>query len=668
MAEFGHLALFFAWILALFGVLGGAGAGIKRSRKLLLAVVNSTKLVTLCCFLSIFALGWLFIHNDYSVQYVWRFSNRDMPDIYKISAIWGGMDGSMLLWAFILSLSSGVVALNFRASSSALMSWTLAVLNSSALFFLSVVMFITDPFRYIKAPFVPPDGNGLNPLLQNPLMVVHPPMLYLGFTTFAVPFAFCLGALFSGVLNNDWIRLTRRWTLLGWAFLTAGIVMGGHWAYVELGWGGFWAWDPVENSSFLPWLTGSAFLHSVMVQERKSMLKIWNVWLVVATYGLTVFGTFLTRSGIVQSVHAFAETDMGWVFLAYLGTLVALTLALTIWRRKELRPERRIESFFSREAAFLINNLILLSICFATLWGVMFPVISEAVTGVKQTVSIPFFNAVNVPLFLALIFMMGVGPLIAWRKSNLPNLRRTFLGPFVFGIAVAVLLVWAGVPGFYPILSYALCAFVLMTILGEMHRGIRAQALGSENALAGSLSGAGRLFRRHRDRYAGYLVHFGVLVATIGITASMAHKVEREFALAPGESFRVGRFELKLKQIDEGQTPNYQSVTAVTEVFDQEGNFLRTLKPEMRSYVRNQENTTEVALNVTLREDLYLVMVGLDDSGRKAALKVFINPLQVWLWFGAILMIIGSVIILLPRKQTAPAFERAPQGSASSSI
>ena len=668
MAEFGHLALFFAWVLALFGVLGGAGAGIKRSRKLLLAVVNSTKLVTLCCFLSIFALGWLFIHNDYSVQYVWRFSNRDMPDIYKISAIWGGMDGSMLLWAFILSLSSGVVALNFRASSSALMSWTLAVLNSSALFFLSVVMFITDPFRYIKAPFVPPDGNGLNPLLQNPLMVVHPPMLYLGFTTFAVPFAFCLGALFSGVLNNDWIRLTRRWTLLGWAFLTAGIVMGGHWAYVELGWGGFWAWDPVENSSFLPWLTGSAFLHSVMVQERKSMLKIWNVWLVVATYGLTVFGTFLTRSGIVQSVHAFAETDMGWVFLAYLGTLVALTLALTIWRRKELRPERRIESFFSREAAFLINNLILLSICFATLWGVMFPVISEAVTGVKQTVSIPFFNAVNVPLFLALIFMMGVGPLIAWRKSNLPNLRRTFLGPFVFGIAVAVLLVWAGVPGFYPILSYALCAFVLMTILGEMHRGIRAQALGSENALAGSLSGAGRLFRRHRDRYAGYLVHFGVLVATIGITASMAHKVEREFALAPGESFRVGRFELKLKQIDEGQTPNYQSVTAVTEVFDQEGNFLRTLKPEMRSYVRNQENTTEVALNVTLREDLYLVMVGLDDSGRKAALKVFINPLQVWLWFGAILMIIGSVIILLPRKQTAPAFERAPQGSASSSI
>jgi len=649
MAQFGNFALCLAWALSLFGVAAGIYAGKNGKASLFRSVVNSTILVCLSSLLAIFSLGYCFLHDDYSLQYVWQFSNHDMDSIYKISAIWGGMDGSMLLWGAILSVSGAVVAIQSLKQSWRYMSWVLAITNSSVLFFLSVVVFLTNPFRYIKSSFIPVEGNGLNPLLQNPLMVVHPPTLYLGFTTFAIPYAFCLAALVSGNLGNEWIRLTRRWTLVAWGFLTAGIVMGGHWAYVELGWGGFWAWDPVENASFLPWLTGSAFLHSVMVQERKNMLKVWNIWLIILTYGLTVFGTFLTRSGIVQSVHAFAETDIGWVFLLYLGTIALVTQGFIFYRRAALRSERKIESFLSREAAFLVNNLLFLSICFATLWGVMFPVLSEALTGVKQTVSIPFFNAVNVPLFLGLIFMMGVGPLIAWRKASLSALRKTFAVPFLGALALAVLLVWAGVLQFYPVLSYALCAFVILTIFSEMHRGVRSQRVGAELQAESFATGLQRLFSRHRARYGGYIVHLGVCVATIAITASMAHKVEKEFMLGKGESIDIGRFKFTLNDISEQQTPNYSALVASATVSTIKGNQkLADLKPELRSYTRNKETTTEVALRVGAREDLYLVLVGLDDSGSKAALKLFINPLQVWLWFGAIIMVLGTIFILIP--------------------
>ena len=649
MPQFGNFALCLAWSLSLIAIAAGVFAALKSKPKFYDMAHNCTILVFVSSALALFALGYCFVSNDYSLQYVWQFSNRDMESVYKISAIWGGMDGSMLLWAALLAFSGMLVALSTRGQPWRFMSWVLAAFNSSTLFFLGITTFLTNPFRYIKAPFIPPDGNGLNPLLQNPLMAVHPPTLYLGFTTFAVPAAFCLGALLCGSLSNEWIRLTRRWTLVAWGFLTAGIVMGGHWAYVELGWGGFWAWDPVENASFLPWLSGTAFLHSVMVQERKNMLKIWNVWLVVLTYGLTVFGTFLTRSGVVQSVHAFAETDIGWVFLLYLGLVFAGTLALILLRRIELRSERKIESIFSREAAFLINNLLLLSICFATLWGVMFPVLSEALTGVKQTVSIPFFNAVNVPLFLALLFMMGIGPLIAWRKASLASLGRFFGVPFALACVVGLILIWAGVQGFYPILSYALCCFVLLTILGELHRGLKVQNSVAGKAAGNLAGGVSRLLTRHRVRYGGPLVHLGVCIVAIGITASMAHKVERDITLGVGESSEVGRFRLTLQEIKERNTPNFAALAAHVQVSGRaDAAPLKVLKPEMRTYFRNRETTSEVALSVSAREDLYLVMVGLDDSGTRAALKVFINPLQVWLWFGAIVMIAGMVVVIIP--------------------
>jgi cytochrome c-type biogenesis protein CcmF len=651
VGEFGNFTLVLSWLLTLFSLVGGAYGAYRGKRRWFLAVCNSTVSTCIGLLIAMAALAYQFLNDDYTNQFVWQFSNRSMPPIYKFTAIWGGMDGSMLLWAAILSVSCAIVAFRAPHQPFRLMPWVVVAANSTLFFFLTVVCFFTNPFRYINAPFIPPDGNGLNPLLQNPYMAVHPPMLYLGFTTFAIPYAFCIGALLSGDLSNNWIRLTRRWTLIAWGFLTIGIVLGGHWAYLELGWGGFWAWDPVENASFLPWLTGTAFLHSVMVQERKDMLKVWNVWLIVLTYGLTVFGTFLTRSGIVQSVHAFASTDIGWIFLSYLIFLVVWTVWLLKKRSSELAPSRHIESILSRESAFLLNNLLFLSICFAILWGVMFPVFSEAVTGHKQTIGIPFFNAVTLPLFLAMLFLMGVGPLIAWRKASLKNLRKTFLSPFLSGMVVSAIFAWAGVESVYAIMSYGICFFVLMTIGGEFHRGIKVQrSTSTTNSL---VTNTATLFRRHRTRYGGYVVHFGVLVMTIAITASMAHKTEREFTLAVGETTQIGRFEFTLSDMRTTNTTNYDALQTEVKLGKSGGDTLSTLTPELRRYRRNQESTSEVAIRSSLREDVYLVLAGLDDSGTRAALKVYINPLQVWLWIGTWVVLLGTITVLVPSRATA---------------
>jgi cytochrome c-type biogenesis protein CcmF len=649
MNEIGHFSLCFAWLFSLYAAVFGIVAGYKKNSKIFLSTVNASQLVFAFNLLAIGSLAYGFLTDDYTNQYVWQYSNRDMESIYKVSAIWGGMDGSMMLWSFILSISICILARQSLKIGGNIMPWVLSVANSSSVFFLTVVLYFTNPFRFLHSDYIPPDGNGLNPLLQNPYMAVHPPMLYMGFTTLAIPYAFCMGALLSGNLNNEWLKLTRRWILIAWAFLTAGIVMGGHWAYLELGWGGFWAWDPVENASFLPWLTATAFLHSVMVQERKNMLKFWNVWLIVATYSLTVFGTFLTRSGVVQSVHAFASTDIGWIFLTYLGALVGLALVLTIYRREDLKSERKIESVFSREAAFLVNNLIFLSICFAILWGVLFPVFSEAITGSKQAIGIPFYNAINVPLFLLLIFMMGVGPLIAWKKASFKSIMRTFSAPFILAIIFAAVLMYAGVEGFYPVLSYALCFFVLMTVLAEYSRALRVQRASAENA-AGLVGTSARLLKRHSNRYVGYLVHIGVLIMTVSITAAMASKTEKEFSLSPNEVFNVGRYSLKLNTVQPKETENYNAVFAdVTVHTTKDDQFYADLKPEMRAYTRNNEQTTEVALKMGLREDLYLVLAGINDDGSRASFKVFINPLQIWLWIGTMVVVFSTVFLIIPK-------------------
>jgi cytochrome c-type biogenesis protein CcmF len=652
IADLGHFSLCLGWLIAVSVVAGTFVIGIAQGPDRLVAqtrlLARATIAVAACTLLAFIALAYSFVRDDYSIQYVWQYSNRTMPWVYKITAVWGGMDGSMLLWCLMVAVFGATVAFGTDRYPRRLAAWVLGFINTSTAFFLSMTVLVTNPFRFLKSDFIPPDGNGLNPLLQNEYMAIHPPMLYLGFTALAVPYAFCMAALAGNELSTDWTRLVRRWTLIGWTFLTAGIVLGGHWAYLELGWGGFWAWDPVENSSFLPWLTATALLHSIMVQERKGMLKTWNVSLALLTYGLTVFGTFLTRSGVVQSVHAFASTDVGWVFLLYLSLLVIGGVALIVLRREELKPDRHLESLFSREAGFLVNNLILLSICFAVLWGVLFPVFSEWFTGVKQTVGIPFFNAVTVPLFLLLIFTMAVGPLLAWRKSSLSQIRATFLWPFVVSCTVMVALAWAGILDFYPLVSYGLAFFAVATILGELGRGMRTPAARQSGTL--------RFLQRHRIRYGGYFVHLGVALMTVAITASMAHKVEREFMLAAGESYDVGRFSLYLENFHAVETENYSGVRALVKArLRKDGSEYATLHPELRMYRRNSETTTEVALKMGPREDLYVVLAGLDDDGRRAALKVFVNPLQVWLWFGAIIMCMGGVIVAIPSLSKARA-------------
>ncbi len=651
MSELGNFFLFLAWLFSVYGLGVGFIAGKRTNDALALTTARATLLVFLFTTLSIASLSLLFFQSDFTNQYVWQYSNRDMEWYYRISAIWGGMDGSMLLWCFFLSISGAVVANHFFDYPRPIRQWLYAIVNSSSVFFLTIVLFFTNPFRFIKSSFVPPDGNGLNPLLQNPYMAIHPPTLYAGFTTLAIPFAFCLAALLAGERTSRWIQLSRRWTLIAWGFLTAGICLGGYWAYIELGWGGFWAWDPVENASFMPWLTATAFLHSVMVQERKDMLKIWNVCLIVLTYGLTVFGTFLTRSGIVQSVHAFASTDIGWVFLLYLGILFVGSAALIFYRRDLLRATRPLESLLSREAAFLVNNLLFLCVMFSTLWGVMFPIISEAVTGEKQAVSAPFFNAVNVPVFLALVFLMGVGPLVAWKKAQWSQLRKSFAFPLFAGFVASLLLLWAGISSYYAVVSYGLCFFVTLTIIGEFHKGTKTRggAVEGGNLATNFMS----LFRRQRKRYGAFIIHLGVVFATIGITASMAHKLEREFVLGTGESYTLGRYEITLKQVASRETKNHESLYAVLEAKDVGSDSLTVLHPELRFYKRNSETTTEVALKRGLREDLYLVLAGLDDTGAQATFKGYINPLQMWLWIGVMIMLAGTGIVIGPRTSTA---------------
>lgn len=658
MNEIGNFSLALAWLAALVGMAAGVFGGRTGKVEGTQVSLRSLQVVTLATTLSIFSLGYGFFVSDFTNQYVWQFSNRDMPNVYRVSAIWGGMDGSMLLWCFFHAVSAGILSLGAKKFPRKIAPWMLFTLHLSLFFFLSIAFLLTNPFRYIQAPFIPPDGNGLNPLLQNPYMAIHPPMLYLGFTTMAIPYAFCIGALFAKETGYEWIQFTRRWTLTAWTFLTLGICLGGYWAYIELGWGGFWAWDPVENASFMPWLTATAFLHSVMVQERKDMLKTWNVWLIVLSYLLTVFGTFLTRSGVVQSVHAFTSTDVGEVFLAYLGLVFFGCLVLTYLRRDVLRSTKKIESFFSKETAFLLNNLVFLSILFGTFWGVMFPVFSEALTGEKQAVGIPFFNAINVPLFLLMLALMGIGPLIAWRKASLANLRKSFLGPFIFGLAAGLALLWAGVQSFWAVTSYSLCMFVLGTLVIEIYRAYRVQraALPSQPAV----EGLAQLWRRHQRRYAGFLVHFGVLIATIGITASMAHKIEREFALAPSESVEVGRYRLVLDKVDGRENPNFQALFANVTVFDKkDGSPVTTLFPELRFYKKNSETTTEIALRKGLREDLYLVLAGLNEDKSKATFKVYINPLQGWLWLGVCIMAFGSFLLILGSGVKVPESVRA---------
>lgn len=588
-----------------------------------------------------------------------------MPSMYLISAIWGGMDGSMLLWAVLLSLYCAVAARRVLSLPRTMAGWLLVAMNTASTFFLGVVTFLTNPFRLLDG--LPQDGNGLNPLLQNPSMMIHPPSLYMGFTGLAIPFAYAIAALLSG--EQSWTPLIRRFILVPWAFLSLGIMLGGNWAYIELGWGGFWAWDPVENASFLPWLTATALVHSVMVEERRGMLRTWNILLAVISYLLSVFGTFLTRSGVVQSVHAFAESDIGWVFLLYIGTVSAVTLIFVVLRWRSLRSENSFEGILSRESIFLINNLLLLSVCFATFWGVMFPVFSEAMFGEKNTVGPPFFNAVNGPLFIVLIFLMAVGPLVAWRRMALDRFWAVIRVPLFVGVLVTIGSLWFDRESTRAAAAFGSCAFLAASVFAEFRRGVIVRSeLIHESRGAALLS----LIRRKPRKYGGLLAHLGVAVIGVAIAASMLFKIERDAVLHEGEEIVVGRYVLKLAKVDGYRDPNYEALRARVEVRDaNSGKPLDVLYPERRFYPRNEESTSEVDIRMTAREDLYIAFAGVpssSDGANAGVFKIFVNPLQLWLWFGGGLLLLGTLVTLEPKLRMLSARESEKAVSRSAAL
>ena len=654
MANLGNISISVALaftVYAIFALFYGARTG---RREMVKSGTHAVYAVFAFVTLAVIALEYLLLKSDFHIEYVSSYSNRDLPLFYKLAALWGGQKGSLLFWTWILTLYGAIAGYVNRHHAGKLVPYTLGIVAVTSAFFLVVNKFGANPFAQLiidhgdgrLAPFAPPDGRGLNPLLQHPAMVIHPPLLYLGYVGFVVPFAFCMAALLTRELGNAWIKMARRWTLTAWLFLGAGILLGGKWAYVELGWGGYWAWDPVENASLMPWLTGTAFLHSVIVQERKNMLKIWNVTLILATYMLAIFGTFLTRSGIVSSVHAFAQSSIGHYFAVFLVVMGAFAIYLVFSRLGYLKSDNHLDSYASREASFLFNNLVLLAACFAVLWGTIFPVISEMIQGEQITVGAPFFNKINVPIGLFLLFLTGIGPLLAWRKTSFESMRRIFMWPVLAGVVTTVVVLLAGVRSFYAAVSFALSAFVVTTIITEFGRAALARMRNTGEHLGLALY---RVSSINKRRYGGYIVHFAFVCLLVGFTGQ-AFTTEGWGEASAGDRFSVGRYDFECLSLEDIEDPNYVGMRANLVVW-KDGKRIEELSPEKRFYHASEQTTSEVRIHTSLREDVYVVFAGINEDNNKAIIQAWINPLVTWVWIGALLMVAGTVWTIIPNRR-----------------
>jgi len=642
MASIGHIMLLLSMGLAVYATVAAFLGQQRKMPELWISGRHASWAVAGTTTAAVISLGYALVSHDFSIRYVAENSNRDMPLFYTVTALWGGQTGSLLFWAWLLSIFSAVVLWQHREDYPELMPTVGAVLMGVESFFLIVLNFEANPFKLLG--YIPPDGQGLNPLLQNPGMVIHPPALYAGFVGFTIPFAFAIAALASGRVGAGWIRLTRRWTLIAWVFLSIGILLGANWAYNELGWGGYWAWDPVENASFMPWLTGTAFLHSVMIQEHRGMLKVWNFVLILLTFVLSLFGTFLTRSGVIDSVHAFARSNIGTYFLAFIALVLLGTLGLLYERWDSLKSDNELDSIVSRESAFLLNNILFVGAAFAVFCGTVYPVISELVTGTKIVVSTPFFSRVEGPIFLALIALMGIAPLLPWRRASRQHLVRNFILPLTLSVGAAIVLVLAGMREIWAVVAFAVAFFVALTIFIEYYRGTRAQIKRSgDNPVRALIT----LVGKNRRRYGGYIIHLGVVLMAIGIIGSSFFRVEAEATLAKGESMVAGNYRLQYEQFSSYPTQNMQ-VHAATVTIYQNGKYLGQIVPEKNLYVSSNQPMTEVAVRTTAKEDLYVILAGWGNNGGTVTLKVFVNPLIVWLWIGGAILILGTLVALWP--------------------
>jgi len=661
MTVLGQLALWLALLIGAWGTFVGFYGGLRQRPELIESSRRAT--YALCGVLLVASLALIvaLVKHDFNVAYVASYTSRNLPTVYILSAFYGGQAGSMLFWAVVLAIFGALAQLLTSRKYDYLLPYVAGVTSAVALFFVATTLFAANPFE--RLPFTPADGNGLNPQLQNPGMVIHPPMLYLGYISITIPFAFAVAALVSKRLDVGWLHAMRKWTIVSWLFLSIGITLGMWWAYVELGWGGYWAWDPVENASFLPWLTMTAFLHSVMIQEKRGMLKKWNMVLIALSFFLSIFGTFITRSGIISSVHSFAQSPVGWWFLAFLVAIMAVTGWLIWARAPMLKSEAHLESMVSREASFLFNNLLLVGIAFSVFWGTMFPKLSELFRGTQVTVGPPFFNQVNIPIGLGLLALTGIGPLIAWRKASLGNLRRQFAAPVTAGLVAGVLLVALGVRHFYATLTVALAVFVTTTILQEFIRGV-----GARHRLHGEgyLEAFARLVGRNRRRYGGYVVHLAIVTYFVAFAGS-AFNANLEASLKPGESVNLASpwgYDYTFTHIGVSQYDEMNRlVSAATVEVARDGERVGIMKSEKRQHftcaqpispcprnLRQQsfEPSTEAGIRSDLREDIYIVYAGSVEGTEETYYKFTLNPLVWWLWFGGFVLVVGGVITLWP--------------------
>jgi cytochrome c-type biogenesis protein CcmF len=641
-ADLGYGMTVIALALAVYGGVA-AGVGARTGR---LALIESAQHAALGVFVlvtSCFALlTYAFLTFDFSVRYVATNTNLGTPFYYRITAVWGALEGSIILWSFMLALYTIILIVRHRVGARELYPWALATMLGILAFFLLVMTVAAPPFQH-QVP-VPADGRGLNPLLEDTGMITHPVALYLGFTGFTVPFAFAMAALITGRIGDTWLVLTRRWTIVAWYFLSLGLLIGGWWSYHVLGWGGYWAWDPVENAAFMPWLTGTAFLHSVMIQERRRMLRLWNISLVILTFGLTLFGTFLTRSGVIASVHAFTQGSIGILFLGFLALVLLTALGLVAWRWDVLRSEGELDSVVSRESAFLLNNVLLIAAAFTVFFGTVFPLLSEAVRGVKVSVGAPFFNQVNVPLFLSLVFLMGVGPLIAWRRASLDNLKRNFLWPVALGIVAAAAAFALGVRSLLAALTFATTVFVAVTIAVDFTRATRARLRVGESLFPAM----GGLLLRHNRRYGGFVVHLGILIIALGVMGSHAWSVQTETTLHRGETAELAGYRFRFDGLTAVEESNHFKVVGAFTVSN--GRVLGVLRPAKKFYPQEQAPIAYVDYRLGLREDLYLVLGDFARDGSQATIKLQVNRLVSWIWIGGLVLTLGALLAILPER------------------
>jgi cytochrome c-type biogenesis protein CcmF len=660
MSILGSFALLLALMLSGYSFVAGALALVRKnqgsarlSETARRAGIAAFAIVLLAAVVLVVAA----FQNDFSIAYIFHHSNRDLPAPYKFATLWSGQEGSLLFWSLLLAAYGLVLRVRYKTDPR-LFAYASVVIAAVQVFFLLLLNFAANPFGVMQGS-LPADGSGLNPLLQYPEMVIHPPMLYLGYVGFTVPFAFALGALIMRYPGEKWIHITRRWTMVTWGFLTCGIFLGAHWAYKVLGWGGYWGWDPVENASLMPWLTGTAFLHSVMMQEKRGMLKTWNMWLIFSTFMLSIFGTFLTRSGVVSSVHAFAQSSIGDWFVTFLALIFATCVFFYVKNRSHLRSEHKLESLVSRESSFLFNNLLLLVACFTVLWGTLFPVLSEWVQGNKVTVGPPFFNRVNIPVALLLLLLTAVGPLLAWRRTSLESLKRNFRWPAIGALGIGVLLValgmkpWKEVSYFYSLMTIMLATLVGLTVISEFVRGGRVIARHTGQNLFASMA---HLAHRNTRRYGGYIVHFGVIVIMIGLAGSAFNR-DAEKEMAFGDKMAIGPYTLVCRSYTEDDNPNYSSQWAVMDVY-KGGEKIDTLYPERRFFKASQQASTIPQIRSTAREDLYLVYEGENQDTGRPIIKAHLNPLVMWIWVGVWIIIVGTMLALVPN--VAPLPVRAP--------